>query len=62
MDFIDYETNKIIIDYAHTPDAIKNVIESISTLKYNKLYLVFGCGGNRDKGKRAIMGSIATNM
>ncbi len=49
----------IYIDYAHTPDALENVLLSLRPYVKNKLYLVFGCGGNRDKGKRAMMGAIA---
>jgi UDP-N-acetylmuramoyl-L-alanyl-D-glutamate--2,6-diaminopimelate ligase len=49
----------IYIDYAHTPDALENVLISIRPHVKNKLYLVFGCGGDRDKGKRPLMGEIA---
>ncbi len=49
------------VDYAHTPDALQKVIDTINSLKPEKaaLVVVFGCGGNRDKEKRAKMGSIA---
>ena len=49
----------IYIDYAHTPDALKNVLQSLRPYVKNKLYLIFGCGGDRDKGKRKEMGKIA---
>ncbi len=49
---------KVIIDYAHTPDALKNILESLKLLKYRKLNIVFGCGGDRDKGKRKEMAVI----
>ena len=49
---------KVIIDYAHTPDALKNILESLKSLKYKKLSIVFGCGGDRDKGKRKEMAII----
>ncbi len=49
----------IVLDYAHTPDAFENVLNSITDLKYNKIITVFGCGGNRDTSKRAPMGKIA---
>tara|TARA_B110000008_G_scaffold140156_1_gene141927 strand:+ start:1055 stop:2512 length:1458 start_codon:yes stop_codon:yes gene_type:complete len=49
----------IYIDYAHTPDALKNVLISLRPYVSNKLYLVFGCGGDRDKGKRSLMGKIS---
>ncbi|MEA3494476.1 MAG: UDP-N-acetylmuramoyl-L-alanyl-D-glutamate--2,6-diaminopimelate ligase [Bacteroidota bacterium] len=52
-----------IIDYAHTPDALKNVLETIYAVnnKKHKIFTVFGCGGNRDKEKRPIMGQISAN-
>ena len=49
----------VIIDYAHTPDGLKKVLQSIRNLCKGKLITVFGCGGDRDKGKRPLMGSIA---
>ncbi|MCM8773976.1 MAG: UDP-N-acetylmuramoyl-L-alanyl-D-glutamate--2,6-diaminopimelate ligase, partial [Candidatus Omnitrophica bacterium] len=52
----------IFIDYAHTPDALKNVLLTLRECGYNSIVLVFGCGGNRDKGKRKIMGKIASKL
>lgn len=49
----------IYIDYAHTPDALKNAILSLRKHTQNKLVVVFGCGGDRDKDKRHLMGKIA---
>ena len=49
----------IYIDYAHTPDALKNAILSLRKHTKNKLITVFGCGGDRDKDKRQLMGKIA---
>lgn len=49
----------VIVDYAHTPDALKNALSSIRQSHSGHLICVFGCGGNRDKGKRPQMGSIA---
>jgi len=51
-----------IIDYAHTPDALENVLKTINSIrtKNERLICVFGCGGNRDKSKRAEMGNIAS--
>jgi len=52
----------IFIDYAHTPDALKKVLETLNTLKKGKLTVVFGCGGDRDTEKRPVMGNIASNL
>lgn len=50
----------VIVDYAHTPDALDNVLATLSQLKQGKLIVVFGCGGDRDKTKRPMMGKIAS--
>jgi len=60
MDIIKYNDNNIIIDYAHTPDAVEKIIKEVSKIDHNKIITIIGCGGNRDKTKRSIMGSIAT--
>ncbi len=52
----------VIVDYAHTPDGIKNVLSSIKKINHSKIITVFGCGGNRDKTKRSEMGEIATSL
>ena len=61
-----YKKNKItaIVDYAHTPDALENILKSINEIKTseNNLITVVGCGGNRDKSKRPLMGDIASNL
>jgi UDP-N-acetylmuramoyl-L-alanyl-D-glutamate--2,6-diaminopimelate ligase len=49
----------ILVDYAHSPDAFENALNTLSALKVRSLLVVFGCGGDRDKAKRPIMGKIA---
>ncbi len=49
----------VIIDYAHTPDGLKNILSTFKECKKNRLIVLFGCGGDRDRTKRPIMGSIA---
>ncbi|SCA59026.1 UDP-N-acetylmuramoyl-L-alanyl-D-glutamate--2,6-diaminopimelate ligase [Chlamydiales bacterium SCGC AB-751-O23] len=50
---------KAFVDYAHTPHALENVLLGLKEICQGKLVVVFGCGGNRDKEKRSIMGAIA---
>ncbi len=52
----------IFVDYAHTDDALKNVLTSIRETCRGKVILVFGCGGDRDKGKRVKMGEVASAL
>ena len=62
MQMIKYETNSIIIDYAHTSDAIKKVITTMQEITSGDIYVVFGCTGDRDRTKRPIMTDIVTSM
>lgn len=50
------------VDYAHKPDALEQVLQSVRPFTTNRIVLVFGCGGDRDSGKRPIMGEIATRL
>ena len=52
----------VIIDYAHTPDGLYNVIQTIRGFAKGRIITVFGCGGDRDKTKRPKMGKIASAM
>ena len=52
----------VVVDYAHTPDGIKNVLNAVKKLNHNKIITVFGCGGNRDKTKRSEMGAMAVSL
>ncbi len=60
-DIINYKNNLIIVDYAHTPDAMENVYNLVKEIKKGNVYTVFGCTGDRDRTKRPIMMSLATN-
>jgi UDP-N-acetylmuramoyl-L-alanyl-D-glutamate--2,6-diaminopimelate ligase len=59
MDTIIYKDNKIIIDYAHTPDAVFNILNAVREFSKGRIYSIIGCGGNRDKTKRPIMAFYA---
>ena len=53
---------QVFVDYAHTSDALANVLPALREICSGRLILVFGCGGNRDRSKRAVMGRVATEL
>ncbi|MDY5731565.1 MAG: UDP-N-acetylmuramoyl-L-alanyl-D-glutamate--2,6-diaminopimelate ligase [Eubacteriales bacterium] len=53
---------KVILDYSHSPDSLKNILSAVREFTKKRLILVFGCGGDRDHIKRPIMGAIAGKM
>lgn len=62
MEIIKASNYSVIVDYAHTPDAVEKIITAVREFAKAKIYVIIGCGGNRDKTKRPIMASIATKL
>ena len=56
------EKSLLVIDYAHTPDALEKALTALRSYCSGKLYCVFGCGGDRDAGKRSQMGAISERL
>jgi UDP-N-acetylmuramoyl-L-alanyl-D-glutamate--2,6-diaminopimelate ligase len=52
----------VVVDYAHTPEALRHVLEALRGHVAGELWCVFGCGGDRDRGKRALMGGVAEQL
>lgn len=52
----------VFVDYAHTDDALQNVLTTLREITQGRVLLAFGCGGNRDNGKRAKMGRVAAQL
>ncbi|KMJ58540.1 UDP-N-acetylmuramoylalanyl-D-glutamate--2,6-diaminopimelate ligase [Bacillus sp. LL01] len=51
----------VIVDYAHTPDSLENVLKTTKQLSQNQIYCIIGCGGDRDRAKRPLMAAVAVN-
>ncbi len=60
FEIIENKSRYFVVDYAHTPDALEKLLEQVGkTFKYKNVFVIFGCGGDRDKTKRPLMGSVA---
>lgn len=56
---VNFNNKYVVVDFAHSPDSLMNVLKTAKSLTDKNVYVVFGCGGNRDKSKRPQMGAVA---
>lgn len=61
-EIVKYKNNNIVIDYAHTPDAISKIIKTMKQFTKGNTYVVFGCTGDRDRSKREIMAKLVSDL
>ena len=52
----------VIVDYAHTPDSLENVLKTVQSFAKKRIFVIVGCGGDRDKTKRPLMASVACRI
>lgn len=62
LESVGTKSKRVYVDYAHTDDALRNVLNALRPITPGRLVVVFGCGGNRDVGKRRLMGEVASRM
>lgn len=62
METFFYQTNRIIVDYAHTPDALHKILQTVKEFSTGNIYTIIGCGGDRERTKRPLMAKIATDQ
>jgi UDP-N-acetylmuramoyl-L-alanyl-D-glutamate--2,6-diaminopimelate ligase len=62
LESVGKKNKRVYVDYAHTDDALRNVLRALRPITKGRLVVVFGCGGNRDTGKRRLMGEVASRM
>jgi UDP-N-acetylmuramoyl-L-alanyl-D-glutamate--2,6-diaminopimelate ligase len=62
LEFVGARDVGVYIDYAHTPDALENVLKAVRPLTSGRLWVIIGCGGDRDRGKRPQMAAAAVSL